>query len=97
MKKLLLSIMLLALLAAPSFAYVQSGQLLQNEGQTSTDSRAKTRRWMDSAPGTNPVIDPVFNPLTDETAQPIPEPGTMALTSLGLLALGVSRAKRRGH
>ena len=100
MKKLLLSLMLLALLAAPSFAYVQSGQLLQKDPQSdqnSANARQKPHRWMDPSPGTNPTPEPVFEPLTDGATRPIPEPGTMVLASLGLLALGVSRARHRGH
>lgn len=97
MKKLLLTVSLLALLAAPSLAYVQSGQLLQNSPQRSpaTDSRVKINRWLEAGPigaATPPVVEPLGEPT-----RPIPEPGTMVLASLGLLALGVSRARRRGH
>ena len=100
MKKSLLSLTLLALLAAPSFAYVQSGQLLQNDTQNSrgsTDARLKFRRWMEVTPITNTSPNPTFDPLVDGVPRPIPEPGTMVLASLGLLALGVSRARRRGR
>ena len=100
MKKLLLTSSLLALLAAPSFAYVQGGQILQDDlkSRGTTDATVKVRRWMDAgSPTTNPTIEPVFDPLSEGVTRPIPEPGTMVLASLGLLALGVSRRKRRGH
>ena len=97
MKKLLLVVSLLALLAAPSFAYVQSGQVLPNgtAGQ-GPDMQARSRKWIDGA-NDAPIITPLVTPAVDGPTRPIPEPGTMVLASLGLLALGVSRAKRRGH
>lgn len=100
MKKLLLSAAFLALLAAPSFAYVQGGQLLQDDskGRGTTDSQVKVRRWMDAgSPATNPTLEPIYDPLVEGVTRPIPEPGTMILASLGLVALGASRAKRRGR
>ena len=97
MKKLLLTVSLVALLAAPSFAYVQSGPVLPNAapGQ-GVDVSARARKWIDS-PSDAPNIVPLVTPVTEGATRPIPEPGTMVLASLGLLALGVSRAKRRGH
>ena len=94
MKKWLLAVTLLALLAAPSFAYVQGGQVLPNAQGTlpSPDASIRFRKWMDS-----PDVKPLVDPVVEGTTRPIPEPGTMVLASLGLLALGVSRAKRRGH
>jgi hypothetical protein len=45
------------------------------------------RGWADHGPTTTPA---------DETpSAPVPEPGTMALASLGLMALGASFRKRR--
>lgn len=104
MKKTLLSLSLIAILATPSFAYVQGGDVLgspsANRG-TANDGVRKSRKWMDSNPhsnpGTNPTPEPIFDPLGEPVTRPIPEPGTMVLASLGLLALGVSRARRRGH
>jgi len=101
MKKLLLSVSLLALLAAPSFAYVQGGQLLDNgpqQGQAAPGA-VRAQRWMTGTAGPAtplPTTEPVYEPL-GEVTKPIPEPGTMVLASLGLLALGASRARRRGR
>ena len=98
MKRLLLTSSFLALLAAPSFAYVQSGQLLPADPKsTAVDARVKVRRWLDPNPVSAPNVEPIFDPLVEGVTRPIPEPGTMILASLGLLALGVSRSKRRGH
>ena len=103
MKKYLLSLALVALLASPSFAYVQSGHLLSNSaGNNATESHAsRLPSWIDgrgplSSPGM-PDMNPPRQTLDEGPGRPIPEPGTMALASLGLLALGVSRARRRGH
>jgi hypothetical protein len=104
MKKLLLSLVLLAVLAAPSFAYVQSGHLLQGQQSTSQGRSGHGSRWLDGeigtgggSPGIGITGGPVGAPISDDATRPIPEPGTMVLASLGLLALGVSRARRRGH
>jgi len=106
MKKLLLSVSLLALLAAPSFAYVQGGQLTDNgQNAKGQNGGARMQRWMEvspptmapQAPAAVPTTEPVFEPLVEGVTRPIPEPGTMILASLGLLALGASRARRRGR
>lgn len=106
MKKLLLSVSLLALLAAPSFAYVQGGQLIDGNANSthSKDGAARMQKWMETTPPNMspaappvPTIEPVFEPLVEGVTRPIPEPGTMILASLGLLALGASRARRRGR
>lgn len=104
MKKYLLGLALMALLASPSFAYVQSGQLLGNSGGKSENANHVSRipAWIE---GHGPIIGgsahppgtPGLDPYGEAPSRPIPEPGTMALASLGLLALGVSRARRRGH
>ncbi len=101
MRKLVFGLAMLALLASPSFAYVQGGHLLQDQQVSgkapSTDMLGRFRL---SDGGVTPLGGPVINPLHDPTetvTRPIPEPGTMVLASLGLLALGVSRARRRGY
>jgi len=101
MKKSILTLTLLLALAAPSFAYVQSGQLVGTQADRRGSTTDRARHWMDSNPmprsGGDAVPEPTFDPLGEPITRPIPEPGTMILASLGLLALGVSRARRRGH
>jgi len=103
MKKYLLGLALMALLASPSFAYVQSGQLLGNSGSKSESANRSSRipAWIEShgplGGSGHPPGTPGIDPYGEAPSHPIPEPGTMALASLGLLALGVSRARRRGH
>jgi hypothetical protein len=108
MKKLVLSLLLLAVLAAPSFAYVQSGHLLQDrQASPNHQERHPVSRWLEGenygggGPGgigiSGTPLPTVGPPIGDDATRPIPEPGTMVLASLGLLALGVSRARRRGH
>ncbi len=49
--------------------------------------------------GHNMTPDPVSTPITNNgdngPARPIPEPGTMALASMGLIALGAAARGRR--
>jgi hypothetical protein len=106
MKKWFLAIAILALLASPSFAYVQSGHLLQGSAKGGTVDQSIIRKnpWSEGGSGNSgggrigsPAPEPIFEPLGEPVTRPIPEPGTMALASLGLLALGVSRARRRGN
>jgi len=103
MKKYLLGLALMALLASPSFAYVQSGQLLGNSGGKGAGENHSSRipAWIDShdpiGSSGHPAGTPGIDPYGEAPSRPIPEPGTMALASLGLLALGVSRARRRGN
>ena len=103
MKKYLLGLALMALLASPSFAYVQSGQLLGGNGSKSENANRASRipAWIEGhgaiGGSAHPPGTPGLDPYGEAPSRPIPEPGTMALASLGLLALGVSRARRRGH
>ncbi len=36
-------------------------------------------------------------PVSESTTVPVPEPGTMAMASLGLMALGATLRRRRGR
>ena len=101
MKKLmvtLLTLTALAAMAAPSFAYVSSSLL-------STDSNGTTmndQRQASSTGGTDVGIGASSPASTDgdrgddpPPTRPVPEPGTLALASMGLLALGVAGRKRQ--
>jgi len=85
MKRLFLPIVCLALLAAPSFAQDPEGSL-GDPGTSTLDGGDfnDTRRHRGDRGNDRPVA-------------PIPEPGTMALASMGLIALGAATRQRRGR
>ena len=113
MKKLALPFAALLLVAAlPAMAYVQPGSLNQKAkvGATQTKS-SRTTQDMDGGSGaggstnterlgggavtTDPFSD---TPLeTEVPTQPVPEPGTMAMASMGLLAIGAALRHKRGR
>ena len=101
--KILLTAVALVLAGTPSFAYVQAGHLdggakaapaPTSNYQTSPGIGANTP-GSDSGPGlgiNEPAGEDGLLPV-----RPVPEPGMMALASMGLLALGVAGRARRRH
>jgi len=84
MKRLFLPLVCIALLSAPSFAQ-DPGGYEDDPSATSHDGTdfESTRRHRGGRGGDQPVA-------------PVPEPGTMALASMGLIALGAAARHRRG-
>lgn len=77
MKKLLLPLICLLALAAPSFAE-------EDQASTTSGSFASPETMRKHRP-----------PADDVPVAPVPEPGTMALASMGLIALGAAARQRR--
>ena|SRR5882672_7022217 len=105
MKKWLLGISLLALLAAPAHAYVRAGstpQLTNHRAEDGTSNDPTHRSG--TGTGTENLPRPSNLPGGngellggDKPTRPVPEPGTMVLASMGLIALGAATRKRRGN
>ena len=102
MRKAVIILGALMVLGAPVFAYVQPGSLA---GTTKVkDGGPAPKEHSDGSPGGDAAGGPIYTeipvtvePVTDETVKPVPEPATMAMASLGLLAVGAALRKRRSH
>jgi PEP-CTERM motif len=86
MKKLILPIFCLALLAAPAFAQDPTAdETVEQTAQGGSGGFDDTRHRRGGRGGDS----------NDRPVAPVPEPGTMALASMGLIALGVAARGRR--
>ena len=110
MKKWLLASALLALLAGSASAYVPLGKLQPTSAPKQPTMNNDMVRGGQLVVGRTP--DPIERsyggvggpqgppdspPIGDESAtRPVPEPGTMVLASMGLIALGAAARKRHG-
>ena len=102
MRKAVLILGALMVLAAPVFAYVQPGSLA---GTTKVkEGGLPPKEQSDGSSGNDAAGGPIYTeipvttePLTDETVKPVPEPATMAMASMGLLAVGAALRKRRSR
>ncbi|OGF22138.1 MAG: hypothetical protein A2V63_08280 [Candidatus Eisenbacteria bacterium RBG_19FT_COMBO_70_11] len=104
-KQFLLGILALVLIAAPARA-LQVGQAPAASAAPSDadDNTAAADRTADAVVPIGTIPDrppiegrsPAPRPVS-ETARPVPEPGTLALASMGLLALGAAARRHRGR
>jgi hypothetical protein len=93
MKKTLLTVFALLLVASVAHAYVQAGHLQQTQKpQPNSASMVATDPGVGAISPSSPA-EPA--PASVQPTQPVPEPGTMALASMGLLALGVAARRSR--
>ena len=88
MKKLLLSLTLLALLAGSAAAVDIGSKRPGGSGPRDVPSSGRMGGSVQGLPGS-------AAPDGEEPVRPVPEPGTMALASMGLIALGAAARKRR--
>lgn len=102
MKKVVLVLGALVVLAAPVFAYVQPGSL----GSTTKikDGPGKVAKEQSDGSGGGATdqsdyrdIPVTVEPVDNEAVKPVPEPATMAMASMGLLAVGAALRKRRSR
>lgn len=97
MMRTLLVLLSLALTAGVAAAYVQPAHLSQSA--TSSGTTEKDKDWTNVPAVTTasaPIqVTPHGPKPVDRPADPVPEPGTMALASLGLIALGAAVHRKR--
>ena len=94
--RVLTVVALLALAATPAFAYVSPGSLMRGE----RGDRSKPDYGWSEAGESHPIDISGVQPFTQQrpgTSQPVPEPGTIAMASMGLMALGASLRRRMGR
>jgi len=104
MKKALGMVGALMLVSAPLHAYVSSGSVMGQRLHGQTQSTSSTDPALTSDPSTTDpnTTDPTIGVIDvqdhrqscEEPGNPVPEPGTMAITSLGLLAAAALHKRR---
>jgi PEP-CTERM motif-containing protein len=106
MKRVMFLAGVLMLVSAPLYAYVSSGSMSGKRGWNKLQGYPTTTTTTATDPAiSDPVVadpDPTIGLIEvrepretcQEPGHPVPEPGTMAITSMGLLAAAAWRRKR---
>jgi hypothetical protein len=104
MKRSLILGCALMLAAAPLYAAVQPGQVTGPNSSRGHDGAPSQIGDAYQLPSLSPMpdqdsgpVDATVQPSTDEPTRPVPEPGTMAMASMGLMALGATLRRRRAR
>jgi hypothetical protein len=101
LKKVVLVLGALMVLAAPVCAYVQPGSLgspaILKEGAGKVPKEQSDGAGSGLSQPDYRDIPVTVEPVSDEAVKPVPEPATMAMASMGLLAVGAALRKRRSH
>jgi len=108
MKRALMMAGALLLVSAPLHAYVSSGNLVGPQDLSSQVESTSPSTTSSDAVVTEPTeTDPTLGTIDvrpgrrvdncEQPGHPVPEPGTMAITSLGLLAAAAFRRKKKAE
>ena len=93
--KILVTAALLLIAASPAMAYVQAGHLDADVNPSNGSLQSGPGIGAISAPNMGSpglgINQPGADDVDGEPTRPVPEPGMMALASMGLIALGASR------